>query len=164
VLARDRDRAIVKLLLNKGLRVNELCTLLWSDISMTGRKGVLVLRNGKGRKRREVPLNLDARDALPAAGLRRAASRQTPVFSGQRGPVTSRGIESIMMRNTWRIDIEITPRALRHTSCKNLADAGVGLEKVAALAGHESMPTTRWYCEPSMKDLESAVALNGEDR
>jgi integrase/recombinase XerC len=42
-------------------------------------------------------------------------------------------------------------------------DAGVGLEKVAALAGHESLETTRRYCEPSLKDLERVVELIGEE-
>ena len=50
----------------------------------------------------------------------------------------------------------------RHTFCKNLIDAGVGLEQVAALAGHESLETTRRYCTPSRLDLERAVGRIGE--
>ena len=46
--------------------------------------------------------------------------------------------------------------------CKNLVDAGVGLEQVAALAGHESLETTRRYCAPSLADLQRAVDLVGE--
>jgi len=160
----DRDLSIVKLMLNTGLRVHELCGLLWSDVTMTERKGVLVVRSGKGRKRREVPLNLDARNALEAAGFRLYAGQRVPVFYGQRGPLTPRGVQSMMERYASGINAEITPHALRHTFCKNLVNAGVGLEKVAALAGHENMQTTRRYCEPSMKDLEGAVALIGEDR
>ena len=56
-----------------------------------------------------------------------------------------------------------SPHILRHTFCKNLVDAGVGLEQVAALAGHESLETTRRYCEPSLKDLQKAVDLVGEE-
>ncbi|MBK6426128.1 MAG: site-specific integrase [Blastocatellia bacterium] len=44
----DRDLSIVKLLLNTGLRVHELCGLEWSDVTMTERKGVIVVRSGKG--------------------------------------------------------------------------------------------------------------------
>ena len=160
----DRDLAIVKLLLNTGLRVHELCGLEWSDVTMTERKGVIVVRSGKGGKRREVPLNLDARNALEAAGFRLHAGERRAVFHGQRGPLTPRGVQSMIERYASGIDAEITPHALRHTFCKNLVNAGVGLEKVAALAGHENMQTTRRYCEPSMKDLEGAVALIGEDR
>ena len=53
----------------------------------------------------------------------------------------------------------VSPHTLRHTFCKNLVDAGVGLERVAALAGHESLDTTRRYCMPSLRDLEKAVEL-----
>jgi integrase/recombinase XerC len=55
-----------------------------------------------------------------------------------------------------------SPHALRHTFCKNLIDAGVGLEQVAALAGHESLETTRRYCTASRLDLERAVERIGE--
>jgi site-specific recombinase XerD len=37
--------------------------------------------------------------------------------------------------------------------CKNLIDAGVSLEKVATLAGHDNLETTRRYCTPSEQDL-----------
>lgn len=56
---------------------------------------------------------------------------------------------------------EVTPHKLRHTFCKNLIDAGVSLEKVAILAGHENLETTRCYCSPSEHDLEAAVELIG---
>ena len=43
-----------------------------------------------------------------------------------------------------------------NTICKQLVDANVGLEKIAALAGHESLDTARLYCEPSLHDLLEA--------
>lgn len=42
-LGRTRDIAIVKILLNTGLRVSELCGLKWSDISMSDRKGKILV-------------------------------------------------------------------------------------------------------------------------
>jgi integrase/recombinase XerC len=44
----QRDITIIKLLLNTGLRVSELCDLMWSDINIMARKGRLTVRNGKG--------------------------------------------------------------------------------------------------------------------
>jgi integrase/recombinase XerC len=38
-----------------------------------------------------------------------------------------------------------------------LVEAGVGLERVAALLGHESLDTTKVYLTPSMADLQEAV-------
>lgn len=60
----SHDIAIIKLLLNTGLRVQELCNLQWKDISISERKGVLIVNTGKGNKQREVPLNKEARNAL----------------------------------------------------------------------------------------------------
>jgi site-specific recombinase XerD len=58
---------------------------------------------------------------------------------------------------------DVTPHSLRHSFCKNLVNAGVSLEKVAALAGHESLETTRRYCEPSLQDLQQAVEMVSEE-
>jgi hypothetical protein len=44
-----------------------------------------------------------------------------------------------------------------------IVNAGVSLEKIAALAGHESVETTRRYCEPSLQDLQQAVEMVNEE-
>jgi integrase/recombinase XerC len=159
-----RDLALIKLLLNTGLRVQELCALTWRDVALSTRKGTLTVRSGKGGKRRQVPLNQSARGALLAMGYQEHAGKRTHIFAGQRGPLTPRGVENLLSKYAAAAELEaVSPHALRHTFCKNLVDAGVGLEKVAALAGHESLETTRRYCEPSLKDLERVVELIGEE-
>ena len=52
---------------------------------------------------------------------------------------------------------EVTPHTLRHTFGKNLVDAGVPLDRVAQLLGHESVDTTRIYTTPSEQDLQREV-------
>jgi hypothetical protein len=37
------------------------------------------------------------------------------------------------------------------------------VEKIAALAGHESLETTRRYCEPCLGELQEAVELVTEE-
>lgn len=59
-----RDTAIVKILLNTGLRVSELCDIKWAHITMSERKGKLLVNVGKGCNYRQIPLNKDARLAL----------------------------------------------------------------------------------------------------
>lgn len=157
-----RDLTIIKLLLNSGLRVSELCDLMWSDLNITSRKGRLTVRSGKGGKRREIPLNKEAREALQNFGYRHHQEKKEPIFLGQRGPITPRGVESMFRKYLAHTELdEVTPHNLRHTFCKNLIDAGVSLEKVAMLAGHENLETTRRYCSPSDHDLEAAVELIG---
>ncbi len=56
-----------------------------------------------------------------------------------------------------------SPHTLRHTFAKNLVDADVSLDRVAALLGHENLNTTRIYTTPSVYDLTEAVErLEGE--
>jgi hypothetical protein len=55
--------AIVMLLLNTGLRVDELVTLTWQRIQLHARSGWIDVV-GKGDKRRRLPLNIEARKAL----------------------------------------------------------------------------------------------------
>lgn len=151
-----RDLGVVQLLLNTGLRASELCDLLWSDVSMSDRKGLLVVRSGKGSKLRELPLNKEAREALELLGWNQYQVRKNHVLQGQRGEMTPRGLGNLLEKYSTKIP-ELSPHSLRHTFCKNLIDAGVSLEKVAALAGHENLETTRRYCLPSAHDLQKAV-------
>jgi site-specific recombinase XerD len=158
-----RDLAVVRLLLNTGLRVQELCALMWKDVALSERKGLLTVRHGKGGKHRQVPLNHDARAALTALGYPQHAGEEAVILQGQRGPMTPRGVQALLARYGALAGLDdLSPHALRHTFCKNLIDAGVGLEQVAALAGHESLETTRRYCTPSRLDLERAVERIGE--
>ena len=146
---KSRDLAVVRLLLNTGLRVQELCALMWKDVTLSERKGLLTVRQGKGGERRQVPLNQDAREALTVLGYPRHAGEEAMILQGQRGPMTSRGVQSLLTRYGPLARLEdLSPHALRHTFCENLIDAGVGLEQVAALAGHESLETTRRSARP----------------
>ena len=58
-----------------------------------------------------------------------------------------------------------SPHVLRHTYCKRLADAGARIEQIAALAGHDSLETTRRYLEPGREELAALVdrLAGGED-
>ncbi len=160
-----RDIAIIKLLLHTGLRVAELCSLRWSEIIINERKGVLKVLHGKGGKRREIPLNYDARQVLSDLGYRQNSGKKDPVFMGQRGKLTPRGIQTIFRKYADLVKLNnLSPHSLRHTFCKNLLNAGISLEKIAILAGHESLDTTRLYLEPSLKDLEGAVEAISEER
>jgi integrase/recombinase XerC len=110
-----RDLALIKLLLNTGLRVQELCDLTWRDVMLTERKGMLTVRSGKGGKRRQVPLNQSARSALLAIGHQEHAGKRTHIFAGQRGPLTPRGVQNLLSKYAAAAGLEdVSPHALRH--------------------------------------------------
>jgi len=153
-----RDRTILLLLLNSGLRISELCALRLSDVELTERKGKVIVRAGKGAKRREIPLNQPARQAL-RVWLEVRPETGEALFLGKRGEaLTPAGIHRRLADLARRAGVEgLSPHTLRHTFAKNLVDAGVGLERVAALLGHANLNTTRIYVAPGERDLERAV-------
>src|SRR5438105_459933 len=59
-----RDRAIALLLFYTGLRISECAALTLNDVRLSSRKGLVIVRMGKGNTYREVPLNAEVRTAL----------------------------------------------------------------------------------------------------
>lgn len=155
--AKTRDIAIVKILLNTGLRVKELCNLKWKHVIVTERKGSIEINYGKGNKSRLIPLNKSARLAFKSLDYDSNVGRDVQVFVGQRGALRPRGIQLMLKRVLSNTNLSVSPHDLRHSFCKNLVDSGISLEKVAILAGHESLDTTKIYCYPSHADLSDAV-------
>ena len=145
--------------------VGKYPSLRWSEISLNERKGVLTVLQGKGGKRREIPLNYEARQVLRDLGYQQKAGQKDWIFVGQRGKLTPRGVQTLFRKYADVVKLHnLSPHSLRHTFCKNLLKAGVSLEKIALLAGHASLDTTRLYLEPSLKDLVGAVEALSEER
>lgn len=59
-----RDKAIVQLLFYTAIRLGECATLNLDDVRVSPRKGVVIIRSGKGDTYREVPLNAEVRETL----------------------------------------------------------------------------------------------------
>ncbi len=153
-----RDQAVLVILINTGLRVSELVGLELSDVTVLDRKGKIRVRAGKGMKERLVPLNDFARKAIRAWLTVRPENKSKKLFISQRGPASTRAIQSILedIGKDARID-HLTPHMARHTFAKNLVNSGVSLEKVAMLLGHSSLDTTMIYTTPGFEDLDFAV-------
>jgi integrase/recombinase XerC len=153
-----RDASIFNLLLNTGLRISELCSLKMDDLSLSDRKGAILIRSGKGEKSRTIPLNQNAREAIRDWMKVRPQSTKDRLFSGKRGVgITPNAVQRRLTDYGRRVDIDVTPHVLRHTFAKKLTDSGISIEKVAELLGHASLNTTRRYIKPSQADLEKAV-------
>lgn len=155
---KPRDIAIVTLLLHTGIRVSELCALTLDDVILKGRSGRVIVKSGKGNKRREVPLNSTARNALKE-WLDKRSNVPGSSFSGKKSDSLSpRAVEQLLGKYSSMAGLEkVTPHTLRHTFCKSLIYAGESLDRVATLAGHSSLNITKRYIAPSTDDLQEAV-------
>ena len=164
--SRARDRAIVTLLLYTALRLGELVSLDVDDVSISARKGLLVIRSGKGDLYREVPLNPSSRQAL-ADWLRErtAADEERALFIGPQGRrLSARAVDLVVRSVAARAELKLSPHTLRHTCVTNLVRSGNDLVLVAELAGHRRLETTRRYSLPSAADRQAAMdALEIED-
>ncbi len=158
-LSRHRDASLVLFLWHTGLRVSEVIALQKTDVQVSERKGQVTVR-GKGTKQRTVPLNAEARRALQDwLAVRPEVETLTIWISPDSGAeMTARVVQRVLQRYGRAASIDqLTPHVLRHSFGKNLIDAQVSIEKVAALLGHSNLNTTRIYLTPSDQDLAQAV-------
>jgi len=156
-----RDLAIIQVLRHTGIRLGELCDLTLDDVEATERKGRVIVRSGKGRKYREIPLNLDARRALQAYLEEERPDVADPhVFIGQRrNGLTDAAVQNVIKKYAYLAHQEnVSPHVLRHTFARSLLDKGVDLVTVQQLMGHKRIDSTARYTRPSQRDLEAAVA------
>ncbi len=154
-----RDATIVKVLVNTGLRIGELSNLKITDIHLGKNQGLLVVRSGKGAKRREIPLNLEARKAINMYLLMRSDLSEEMLFLDQDGSqIEKRTAQRAVSRFAKIAGLKgVSCHTLRHTFAKNLIDQNVSIEKVSLLLGHTNLNTTKIYITPSLNDLEDAV-------
>ena len=166
--ATPRDRAIVVLLLHTGLRLSELVALDISDVRTSARKGVVIVRSGKGDAYREVPLNPTARAVVDAWRKERAkliAEGEQALLVGRGGGrLTARAVDLVVRKVARAAGLELSAHVLRHTCITKLVRKGSDVVLVAELAGHRRLETTRRYSLPSQADRQLAMdGLEVED-
>jgi len=164
-VAHLRDAGVVYLMLNTGLRVKEVVNLRLKDVLISERKGRVIVRQGKGGKWREVPLNAPARKALQDYLNVRPKIECDSFFIGQSNEgIQEKTVQRAVKRFADAAGMqEVSAHVLRHTFAKSLVNKGVSLEKVAALLGHSDLSTTQIYTMPGESDLKDAVDRLSEE-
>jgi site-specific recombinase XerD len=160
-----RDRAIMMLLVQTGLRVSELRDLRCEDIILS--TGAHVRCRGKGRKERCTPLTRETVAVLKAWLAERGGSPSEPAFPSRRTTMLSRdAIERLVEKYAEaaaRIcsslrSKRVTPHVLRHTTAVSLLHAGNDRAVIALWLGHESIETTQMYLDADLTMKERALA------
>ena len=153
------------MILQTGLRVNEVAQLRLKDIEVNERSGSIWVRMGKGRKARQIPLNTKARRALRLyLGARNSEGDIAFVFLSERKTqLSSRSIQAVIKSLAFRAGVKriaVSPHTLRHTFAINyLKQNPTNIVQLANLLGHESLDTTAIYTQPSMEDLADNLEL-----
>jgi integrase/recombinase XerD len=142
-----RDRAVLAVMYGSGLRVTEAAQLKLRDID--GRRNVLWVRQGKGRKDRQTLLPAKLLELLrlywraerPGDWLFPVKDRTRPigpktVYLACRGAAEAAGIRK-----------PVHPHSLRHAFATHLLEAGVNLRTIQILLGHANLETTARYLQ-----------------
>jgi len=157
----ERNRLLLSLMLNTGLRLSEATGLEWREIDLnTGR---LTVRQGKGAKDRtlwvgEADLGL----------LRRWRERQARAVPGSPAhifttldgrPVSARYVQQMVKRCASKAGIEkdVHPHILRHTFATDLYRETKDIRLTQKALGHANLATTQIYTHLVDEDLEAAL-------
>jgi site-specific recombinase XerD len=149
-----RDRAVVAVLLETGLRASEVADLtMESIVEIEGR--TILSATGKGGKQRMVPVGGEALEAL------REWIAVRPEEPGLFGFDDRRGVTRTVSRIAAAAGVVgIHPHQFRHSCAMRLLETSRDVELVATLLGHSSTATTRLYLDHSpaalMRRLEAA--------
>jgi integrase/recombinase XerD len=156
-----RDRAILETLYGTGIRLGEAVRADVSDLDL--REGVLLVRSGKGKKDRVVPV--EGR-AVVALGIYLSDSRpelvkrvDAALFLSREGSRLSIiGLRAVVKRHGDAIGIHVSPHVLRHTCATHLLRGGADIRHVQELLGHRSLQTTALYTRVAIEDLRQVFA------
>lgn len=160
-----RDRTLLAVALQTGLRVSELIGLRCQDVVLG--TGAHVRCEGKGRKHRCTPLRHDVARQLDGWLRERHGQPTDAVFpSIRRGPLSPDAVERRLTKHVATAvptcpslqRKHVTPHVLRHSAAMELLDAGVDRTVIALWLGHESVETTQMYLHASLALKEQALA------
>jgi len=160
-----RDRALLALALQTGLRVSELINLFCGDVVLGA--GAHVRCMGKGRKERATPLRKDCVKVLRNWLAERGGTDKDPLFVSTRDERLSRdAVERIVRKHVTAAARQcptlrkkrVTPHVLRHSAAMQLLQNGVDRTVIALWLGHESVETTQMYLDADLAMKERALA------
>jgi len=147
VIHNTRDRALILLLLRTGIRIGEALGLTLNDIDLRDRK-VHLYQGEKNSQGRVVYLSDDALFALKRWLKRRDPEKQFLFYGQGTRPLCYSAARSRFHKYVTRAKLTekgYTVHCLRHTMASELLNAGMRLEVLQQLLGHQDIEVTRRY-------------------
>lgn len=160
------ERAILSLGYGSGLRVSEIVALNVEDIKL--RQQMLIVKRGKGNKRRVVPLSSKVKEDLYNYFYYERPEATTPgetafIFNekGRRmQKYTYNRVLKILVERTGNEVIkqkQISMHTLRHSIATHLLEQGMSLEQVREFLGHAEIETTEIYTHISQTQINKLI-------
>jgi len=161
-----RDWAILHVALDAGLRVSEICALEIRDVILDAHHASLIVRSGKGDKKRGVRVGSSLRDHLEEFIVWKESVGEptvggSPLFVSSRGgPLTRTAVYRIFRKNADAVEVpkRFSIHSCRHTYASMLYRASnFNLRLVQKQLGHRSIQTTQIYADVLSEDAAVAV-------
>ncbi len=143
-----RDYAIIELMLQAGLRVNEVAALDLDDITLTGNGMRLIVRGAAQDHYRQVPLNETLARALREyIQVRPNLPEVRRLFVSQRGqPLSMRSIQRLVESYAQAAQLDaVCANSLRHTCAKKMLEEKNAPHLVAEWLGHKNVESLNRY-------------------
>jgi len=160
-LTGHRNRMLLRLMLDTGLRLSEAINLRWRDIDLNS--GKVMVRQGKGAKDRTLwtgEENLSALVAWRERQLAECSGAPENVFTTKAGgPLSPRYVQRMVKRYAAKAGIEkdVHPHTLRHSFATDLYRETTNLRLTQKALGHASVATTQVYTHIVDEELEGAL-------
>ncbi len=152
-----RNRAIVSMFLDCGLRISELASLTMNDIDLE--TGSITILQGKGGKQRIVCIGKRALQALRKYVIYYRTSKNNRVFMNRNGePLEIRGIKMLIKRLGQRTKIKVHPHKFRHTFAISYLRNGGDVFSLKYVLGHSTLHMTMRY----LQSLGASDAANAQ--
>ena len=143
-----RNKLIINLLLDSGVRVSELVNIKIHDIDIEER---IIRVFGKGSKERFVFFTSKTKEILIQYLNKRkekAVGEYLLInYKGER--LSERSVQKIIKKIGEQIGLDIHPHLLRHTFATDLLNKGADIRMIQELLGHENLDTTQIYTHVS---------------
>ena len=153
VLGNIKHSSMLSLVYACGLRCGELLHMKPADIQSL--RGLVIIRQGKGKKDRVVPLSQKLLEQLRT--YYKAYSPKEWLFEGQTGGMYSeKSIQNVLKQAVKKAGIKkpVTLHWLRHSYATHLLEAGTDLRYIQELLGHKSSKTTEIYTHVSTNSIQ----------
>lgn len=164
--ANPSEKALLSLAYGCGLRRSELQNLNALDVML--HTGMVIVRKGKGYKRREVPMSdnvlTDLKKYVTEHRQELLKNRQgeTAFFIGGKGKRMSGDMMNKLLKkmiarteNQAIVEKEITLHCLRHSIANHLAERNAGLDFIRGFLGHSFINTAYIYATKNKRQIKT---------
>jgi integrase/recombinase XerD len=153
-LGNVKHKAMLSLIYSCGLRRSELLNLKPADVD--SKRGILIIRQAKGRKDRIAPLSAKIIEML--RDYYKAYKPKVWLFEGQYEgeQYSEKSLHSVLKQALVKTGINkpVTLHWLRHSYATHLLESGTDLRYIQEILGHKSSKTTEIYTHVSTQSLQ----------